>query len=85
MDDMWSTETWDDLKRLFPDDNNGSRVLITTRLSNVAVCASSSPLHQMRFLNEEWSWNLLQEKVFDQQSCPLELERIGRIIPKSCG
>ncbi|KAL0464122.1 UNVERIFIED_CONTAM: putative late blight resistance proteinR1A-10 [Sesamum latifolium] len=85
MDDMWSTQTWDDLRRFFPDDNNGSRVLITTRLSDVAMYASSSPLHQMRFLDEEWSWILLPDKVFEQQSCPPELERIGRTIAESCG
>ncbi|KAL0429584.1 UNVERIFIED_CONTAM: putative late blight resistance proteinR1B-14 [Sesamum radiatum] len=66
MDDMWSTQTWDDVRRYFPDDNNGSRVLITTRLSDVAVYASSSPLHQMRFLDEEWSWNLLRDKEFSK-------------------
>ncbi|KAK4414150.1 putative late blight resistance proteinR1B-16 [Sesamum alatum] len=85
MDDMWSTTTWDDLRRLFPDDHNGSRVLITTRLSEVAVYASSSPLHRMRFLTEEWSWSLLRGKVFELQSCPPELERAGRTIAKSCG
>ncbi|KAK4414152.1 Disease resistance protein RPP8 [Sesamum alatum] len=85
MDDMWSKETWDDLRRFFPNDNNGSRVLITTRLSDEAVYASSSPLHQMRFLDEECSWNLLRDKVFEQQSCPPELERVGRTIAKSCG
>ncbi|KAL0464126.1 UNVERIFIED_CONTAM: putative late blight resistance proteinR1B-16 [Sesamum latifolium] len=85
IDDMWSTKAWHDLKRFFPDDYNGSRVMITTRLSDVAVNASSCPLHQMRFLNEEWSWNLLQEKVFGQQSCPPELKRIGRLIAKGCG
>ncbi|KAL2234448.1 putative late blight resistance protein homolog R1B-16 [Sesamum indicum] len=85
MDDMWSTKTWDDVRRFFPDDNNGSRVLITTRLPDVVVYASSSPLHQMRFLDEEWSWNLLRDKVFEQQSCPPDLERIGRTIAQSCG
>ncbi|KAL0464124.1 UNVERIFIED_CONTAM: putative late blight resistance proteinR1A-10 [Sesamum latifolium] len=85
MDDMWSMKVWDDLRRFFPDDNNGSRVMITTRQSDVALYASSSPLHQMDFLNEEWSWNLLRDKVFEQQTCPPELERIGRTIAKSCG
>ncbi|KAL0425289.1 UNVERIFIED_CONTAM: putative late blight resistance proteinR1A-10 [Sesamum radiatum] len=84
-DDIWSTKTWDDVRRFFPNDNNGSRVLTTTRLSDVAVYASSSPLHQMRFLSQEWSWNLLRDKVFEQQTCPPELERIGRMIAKSCG
>ncbi|KAK4414168.1 putative late blight resistance proteinR1A-10 [Sesamum alatum] len=75
----------EELAEFFPDDYNGSRVMITTRLLDVAMYVSSSPFHQMRFLNEEWSWNLLQEKVFEQQSCPSELERIGRMIAKSCG
>ncbi|KAK4414159.1 putative late blight resistance proteinR1A-10 [Sesamum alatum] len=84
MDDMWSTKTWDDLRRFFPNDNNGSRVLLTTRLSDVAVYASSSPLHHMHFLDEEWSWNLLRDKVFGQQRCPPKLERVGRTIAKRC-
>ncbi|KAI3463639.1 hypothetical protein Pfo_020302 [Paulownia fortunei] len=85
MDDMWSIKAWDDLKRAFPDDYNGSRVVITTRLSDVALCASSSPIHQMHFLDEDQSWNLLRERVFAQQSCPPRLEKIGRIIAKNCG
>ncbi|KAK4414165.1 putative late blight resistance proteinR1A-10 [Sesamum alatum] len=85
MDDIWSTKVWNDLTRFFPDDNNGSRVMITTRLLDVAVYASSGPIHHMRFLDEEWSWNLLRNKVFEQQSCPPELERIGRVIANSCG
>ncbi|KAL0417278.1 UNVERIFIED_CONTAM: Disease resistance protein RPP13 [Sesamum latifolium] len=36
LDDMWSTEFWDDLKRIFPDDVNGSRIMLTTRLLDVA-------------------------------------------------
>ncbi|KAK4414157.1 putative late blight resistance proteinR1B-8 [Sesamum alatum] len=85
MDDMWSTKIWDDLRRFFLNDNNGSRVLLTTRLSDVAVYASSSPLHHMGFLDEESSWNLLQDKVFGQQKCPPELERVGRATKRCCG
>ncbi|KAK6153943.1 hypothetical protein DH2020_013582 [Rehmannia glutinosa] len=85
LDDMWSTKAWDDLKRFFPDDYNGSRIVITTRLLDVASYASSSPVHQLRFLNEDQSWNLLREKVFGQQSCQPKLEKIGRIIAKNCG
>ncbi|KAK4414161.1 putative late blight resistance proteinR1A-10 [Sesamum alatum] len=85
MDDMWSTQTWDDARRFFPDDNNRSRVLITTRPSEVVVYASSSPPYHMRFLDEEWSWNLLRDKVFEQQNCPPKLKRIGRMIAKNCG
>uniref|UniRef100_A0A3Q7HBB8 Uncharacterized protein n=1 Tax=Solanum lycopersicum TaxID=4081 RepID=A0A3Q7HBB8_SOLLC len=31
VDDVWQKEAWESLKRAFPDRNNGSRVIITTR------------------------------------------------------
>ncbi|KAM3217779.1 hypothetical protein P3L10_027222 [Capsicum annuum] len=34
MDDVWDTNAWDDMKRSFPDDKNGSRVILTSRLAN---------------------------------------------------
>ncbi|KAL9165908.1 hypothetical protein ABFS82_06G200600 [Erythranthe guttata] len=84
MDDMWSTNAWDDVGRIFPD--NGSRVLLTTRLSDVAdLAGSSSPLHQMHLMDEHQSWNLLQRKVFEHQRCPPDLEEIGKEISRRCG
>ncbi|XP_011071841.1 putative late blight resistance protein homolog R1A-10 [Sesamum indicum] len=86
MDDIWDIDIWDAVSRLFPDDSNGSRVLLTTRLSDVAVYAnSSSRLHQMRFLNVDDSWNLLCKKVFGEKDCPPELEDVGREIARNCG
>ncbi|XP_031098049.1 uncharacterized protein LOC116002146 [Ipomoea triloba] len=41
VDDIWSTNVWDDLMRCFPDDNIGSRILLTTRHKNVAEYADS--------------------------------------------
>ncbi|KAI3454791.1 hypothetical protein Pfo_011454 [Paulownia fortunei] len=83
MDDMWSIEVWDKVKMFFPDNNNGSRIIVTTRLSNLANHFSSSSL-EMKFLDEDNSWNLLCEKVFVQESCPLELEEVGKKIAKNC-
>ncbi|XP_073121173.1 putative late blight resistance protein homolog R1A-3 [Henckelia pumila] len=87
IDDMWSTEAWDDLKMIFPDDGNGSRILLTTRLLDVASYAGSSdfPIHQMSFIDEDQSWELLQQRVFGQQSCPLQLVEVGKKIAKNCG
>ncbi|KAI3458778.1 hypothetical protein Pfo_015441 [Paulownia fortunei] len=85
MDDMWNTKAWDDVKMIFPDDNNGSRVMLTTRLSDVASYADSSRhLHEMRFMDTDQSWNLLRHKVFKQEHFPLELENIGKEIARSC-
>ncbi|KAK4385789.1 putative late blight resistance proteinR1B-16 [Sesamum angolense] len=88
MDDMWSTKFWDDVKMIFPDDDNGSRIIITTRLLDVASymgSSSSSPPHEMHFLDEDQSWNLLRQIVFKQEDCPVELEKIGISIARSCG
>ncbi|KAL0286317.1 UNVERIFIED_CONTAM: putative disease resistance RPP8-like protein 4 [Sesamum angustifolium] len=49
MDDVWSTKSWDDFRRYFPDNKNGSRIILTTRLERVAIYAGSfksSPLHE---------------------------------------
>ncbi|KAL0463856.1 UNVERIFIED_CONTAM: putative late blight resistance proteinR1A-10 [Sesamum latifolium] len=85
MDDVWDTKVLDDVKRIFPDDDNGSRIVLTTRLRNVATYADPFGfVHQMQFLDEENSWILLRDKVFGQECCPHKLEGIGRSIAKNC-
>ncbi|KAL0354895.1 UNVERIFIED_CONTAM: putative late blight resistance proteinR1B-8 [Sesamum radiatum] len=84
MDDMWSINVWDEVRKYFPDTSNKSRIVITTRLSNVATTFDSNSPHEMDFLDEDKSWNLFCEKVFLGKACPLELEEIGMQIAKSC-
>ncbi|XP_049402999.1 putative late blight resistance protein homolog R1A-3 isoform X7 [Solanum stenotomum] len=85
LDDMWSIEAWQHVRRSFPDDRNGSRIVLTTRLVDVASCAcSGNSLHQMRFLSMEESWTLLRDKVFGNGGYPPELEKIGRYICHQC-
>ncbi|KAL2553188.1 Disease resistance protein (CC-NBS-LRR class) family [Forsythia ovata] len=85
MDDVWETNAWEEVRRLFPDKNNGSRIILTTRLSNVAVYADSSgPIHRMNFLSLEESLKLLNKEVFGEECCPSELEGIGITIAKQC-
>ncbi|KAL8491444.1 hypothetical protein ACS0TY_023172 [Phlomoides rotata] len=39
----------------------------------------------MKFMDENQSWNLLQQKVFiNGQDCPPELEDIGKVIARGC-
>ncbi|KAL0341534.1 UNVERIFIED_CONTAM: putative late blight resistance proteinR1B-8 [Sesamum calycinum] len=86
LDDVWSTKVWDDLKAFFPNNRNESRVLLTTRLFNVARSLGSHHHYlKISFFDEDKSWNLLCEKVFAQEGCPYpELEEIGKSIAKGC-
>ncbi|XP_042010410.1 putative late blight resistance protein homolog R1A-10 [Salvia splendens] len=85
LDDIWSTGAWDHLKSLFPIEQNGSRILLTTRLEEVAKYpTSSSNVYQLRFLNNEESWELLWKNVFDNGCFPDELEEAGRKIAENC-
>ncbi|MCE3216964.1 hypothetical protein HAX54_009726 [Datura stramonium] len=84
MDDIWSYKAWDDMRRCFPIDNNGSRILLTTRHTEVAIYASSSVLLKMSLMNSDESWNLFKSKVFANEIFPPELETIGEQIANRC-
>ncbi|KAL0356211.1 UNVERIFIED_CONTAM: Disease resistance RPP8-like protein 3 [Sesamum radiatum] len=86
MDDIWSIKTWEDFMLYFPNFGNGSRILVTTRLLDVARhLGFDNHYISVKFLDEDKSWDLLCERVFAQKSCPyLELEEIGRKIAKGC-
>ncbi|KAL2551609.1 Disease resistance protein RPP13 [Forsythia ovata] len=83
MDDIWDTKVWDDLKRYFPDDRNGSRILFTTRNNEVGLEASPFII-ALPFLSEDECWELLQRKVFQDKNCPQELLDIGKQIAANC-
>ncbi|XP_047969164.1 putative late blight resistance protein homolog R1B-16 isoform X2 [Salvia hispanica] len=84
MDDMWTIEAWDRVRRFFPDNNNGSRMVVTTRLSNLASQFNYSNGLDLEFLDEDASWDLFCKTVFGEEACPLELEDIGKKIVQGC-
>ncbi|KAL1568202.1 putative late blight resistance protein R1B-16 [Salvia divinorum] len=85
MDDLWDTNVWDDLQRMFPEDLNGSRIIVTTRELKIASYTDSlGHPHQMHLMSVDQSWMLLKERVFGYESCPLELEKTGEVIAEKC-
>ncbi|XP_049398700.1 putative late blight resistance protein homolog R1B-17 [Solanum stenotomum] len=86
IDDIWSTEAWDQMQRIFPNDDNRSRILLTTRLKYVAnyVSCPDFPPHSKSFLSLEDSWNLFTEKLFKKDPCPTILKETGKHIVKQC-
>nr|XP_027100451.1 putative late blight resistance protein homolog R1A-4 [Coffea arabica] len=85
MDDIWSIEALYDFKRSFPNDDNGSRILITSRHFHVAAEdeVDGTP-HSLRRLSDDESRKLLQKKLFDTKECPNELMEVGEQIAASC-
>ncbi|XP_028797489.1 disease resistance protein RPP13-like [Neltuma alba] len=85
LDDVWKPQHWDDLQDAFPDDNKSSRILITSRLKEVASHASSSPPYYLPLLNQEESWELFSKRVFRGECVPSDLELLGKQMAESCG
>ncbi|KAK6790656.1 hypothetical protein RDI58_009737 [Solanum bulbocastanum] len=85
VDDIWSRDVWDSISQIFPNRNNGSRVLLTTRETDVAIYANTSSPHKMNLLDLDNSWKLLRDKVFGlEHDHPPELEEIGKTIAGKC-
>ncbi|MED6170566.1 hypothetical protein PIB30_032245 [Stylosanthes scabra] len=84
LDDIWKPEVWGNLKAAFPNESNGSKVLITSRNEEVANFTSSG-LYKLPLLDEKESWELFCKMVFSSMECPPSLEPHGRSIVESCG
>ncbi|KAJ4809182.1 Disease resistance family protein [Rhynchospora pubera] len=89
MDDVWTLELWDQVKDVLPDTKNGSRVLITTRISKIATEADSTcDPYSMRYLSIEESQELLLKKAFPFQDPKAYLHGLSDLPEKfarKCG
>ncbi|KAL3507533.1 hypothetical protein ACH5RR_032915 [Cinchona calisaya] len=101
LDDVWAIDAWDCLRIAFPSITTASsRVLLTTRDSQVALkiasslSSSSVPadkgfVHPMRCLNPDESWELLRKTAlrghsFSDSKVDAELVDIGKDIVNHC-
>ncbi|KAM3321341.1 putative late blight resistance protein R1A-10 [Capsicum chacoense] len=86
LDDIWSCEVWDGVKRCFPtEENAGSRILLTTRNNEVACYADTENLSlRMNFMDQEESWNLFKSAAFSNETLLSKYENIGKQIAHEC-
>ncbi|XP_060673838.1 disease resistance protein RPM1 [Ziziphus jujuba] len=87
LDDVWQVGAWDALKYAFPTNNNGSRLMLTTRNSKVASLSTTElggMVYDLKPLSLEESWNLYCGKTFQGNDCPPYLEKISKNILKKC-
>ncbi|CAL5444784.1 unnamed protein product [Camellia sinensis] len=92
LDDIWSIKVWKRLKPAFPNGNTGSKILLTTR--NKTLPSQIDPyhiFHELQYLNDEESWDLLQKKSLlrrdgrDSGVLDTNMEALGRNVAKLCG
>ncbi|CDP12798.1 unnamed protein product [Coffea canephora] len=85
LDDLWDIEAWNLLERSFPNDANGSRIVLTSRIHSLPLQLkhASEPYH-LRQLTDKESWALLQNKLFGKEGCPPTLTKVGFQIAKNC-
>ena len=88
LDDVWTVNAWETIKNAFPDCNCGSRIIFTTRLSNLAESIeNTSHVYEIQPLPENEAWTLFCMKAFRGEHkavCPPELEEMSRNILKKC-
>ena len=81
VDDIWSTDAWELVKSALPENNLNSRIVTTTRITNVATsCCSSLEgyVHNIQPLSYEHSHKLFFKRVFgDTSAFPPHLEEIS--------
>nr|GME21031.1 disease resistance protein RPM1-like [Ipomoea batatas] len=85
--DVWSFDVWSPIKYAFPGQKFGSRIVITTRNSEIgrdACHETQGDVYQLKFLSKEDSWVLFCKKTFLSDSCPPHLMNIVEDIVNKC-
>ncbi|XBJ21042.1 hypothetical protein VPH35_011763 [Triticum aestivum] len=89
LDDLWDQPTWNTISHAFPENANGGRVIVTTRVEDVASGACYSLpgcIYKMKPLDEKDSKKLFFRRVYgSEDEHPSRFEEISAEILKKCG
>ena len=92
MDDVWDGEVWQIFGKHLPDEDNGSKVLITTRKLEVADAADpdqATRAYELRLRTKEESWDLFLSKAIpiqnERSACTWRLKELGEQMAAKCG
>ncbi|KAM3281470.1 hypothetical protein P3S67_028492 [Capsicum chacoense] len=79
LDDAWDSDVVDFVKTVFLENNRGHRIMMTTQHVDIARPVNIDP-HNLKFLNQEKSFRLLENRAFGVSRCPVELVEHGEAI-----
>ncbi|KAF7104889.1 hypothetical protein CFC21_105752 [Triticum aestivum] len=89
VDDLWDRPTWDIISCAFPDNGNGSRIIVTTRVEDVARLACRNHqecVYKIKPLNVQDSKRLFFSRVVAPEDVnPSQYEEGSTEILKRCG
>ncbi|XP_058111963.1 disease resistance protein RPM1-like [Magnolia sinica] len=91
LDDVWEADVWNFIGNALPNNENGSRVMITTRKGDVASSSCIGPsdlIYNLQPLHPTEAWSLFCKKAFhshNENRCPLGLEKLSESFVDKCG
>ncbi|XVF06758.1 hypothetical protein REPUB_Repub06bG0078200 [Reevesia pubescens] len=88
LDDVWSLNLWQQISRVLPNGRNGSRVMLTTRIGEVASFQFGITNHvlELKPLRDNEAWTLFCMKAFPSNlgQCPPYLDSLARNLAEKC-
>ncbi|KAI4983050.1 hypothetical protein ZWY2020_023542 [Hordeum vulgare] len=89
IDDIWSISAWNAIKYAFPDNGFSSRIIVTTRIVDVArscCLGGNGHMYEMEALSDFHSKRLFFKRIFGlEDRCPDLLKQVSNKILKKCG
>ncbi|XP_066366948.1 disease resistance protein RGA5-like [Miscanthus floridulus] len=88
VDDLWDSESWETIQNALIKNSCASRIITTTRKTEVAKSCCSSRrghIYKLRPLNPENSRKLFLKRIFgSEEGCPSDLSEVCDDILKKC-
>lgn len=88
LDDVWSLNLWQQISRVLHNGRNGSRVMLTTRIGEVASFQFGITNHvfELKPMRENEAWTLFCMKAFPSNhgQCPPYLDSLARNLAEKC-
>ncbi|RWR73948.1 disease resistance protein RPM1-like protein [Cinnamomum micranthum f. kanehirae] len=84
LDDVWETIDWKLIRAAFQNNQCGSRIMLTTRMHDVALSFEAENTLYLEPLGKDDAWLLFCNRAFSNKSCPPELQPYAKSLVQKC-